>query len=203
VAEDLEAFLAGEPLRHARRPGLMAVLFRPFAYQFQGDLLRPWSRSNVMSAALGFLGHAGVFALIRAQQPVEWAYLVLGCLWILMALNVWVLLVRNARSAHRTEGHILATFLGYVLAYPVLLLSPGKGQAADLLAIYPALALLTGLVVFIHGSLFWGRQYLFGMAYYALAFLMRLWPAYAPLESAIFHSGYLIFMSRHLRRHQH
>jgi hypothetical protein len=201
VAEDLEAFLAGEPLRHARRRGLMAVLFRPFGHHLQGDLLRPWGRSNVMSAALGFLGHGAVFVLLQAEQPVEMAFMVLGCLWILMALNVWALLVRNARSAHRTEGHILATFLGYVLAYPVLFLSPGKGQAADLLAIYPALAVLTGLVVFVHGSLFWGRQYLFGLPYYALAILMRLWPVWAPLEFAIFHSSYLIFMSRHLRRH--
>jgi hypothetical protein len=57
--------------------------------------------------------------------------------------------------------------------------------------------------VYVTGSLFWGRQYLVGLAYYALAFLMRLWPAWAPLEFAIFHSGYLILMSRHMRRHQH
>ena len=202
VAEDLEAFLAGEPLRHARRRSLMAVLFRPFQHHVQGDTTRPWSRSTSMSAALGFLGHGAVFVLIQADQPVAWAFLVLGCLWILGALNVWALLIRKARSAHRTEGHILATFLGYMLAYLVLFVCPGKVQAADLLALYPALALLTGLVVFVHGSLFWGRQYLFGLAYYALAFLMRLWPAWAPLEFAIFHSGYLIFMSRHMRRHQ-
>ncbi len=200
VAEDLKDFLAGEQPRHTPRPGLMAVVLRPFARQVQGDLLLPWSRSNSMSAALCVLGHGAVFVLLQAEKPVEWAFLVLGCLWILMALNVWILLMRNARSGHRTEGHVLATFLGYVLAYPILVLSPGKGQAADLLAIYPALALLTGLVVFVHGSLFWGRQYLFGLAYYALAILMRLWPAYAPLEFAIFHSSYMIFMSRHLRR---
>ena len=77
-----------------------------------------------------------------------------------MALNVWALLIRNARSAHRTEGHILATYFGYVLAYPVVFASPGIGNNSALLAAYPVLAVLTGLVVFMHGSLFWGRQYL-------------------------------------------
>jgi predicted Ser/Thr protein kinase len=202
VAEDLEAFLAGEPLRHARRPGLMAVLFRPFEHHLRVDLLRQWGQSTIMSAALGLLGHGAIFALLQAEQPVELAYLVLGFLWILMALNVWAFLIRNARSAHRAESHVLASYLGYVLAYPVLFVSPDMGQAAQLLAMYPALAVLTGLVVFVHGSLFWGRQYLVGLAYYALAFLMRLWPAWAPLEFAIFHSGYLILMSRHMRRHQ-
>jgi predicted Ser/Thr protein kinase len=202
VAEDFEAFLAGEPLRHARRPGLMAVLFRPFEHHLRVDLLRQWGQSTIMSAALGLLGHGAIFALLQAEQPVELAYLVLGFLWILMALNVWAFLIRNARSAHRAESHVLASYLGYVLAYPVLFVSPGMGQAAELLAMYPALAVLTGLVVFVHGSLFWGRQYLVGLAYYALAVLMRLWPAWAPLEFAIFHSGYLILMSRHMRRHQ-
>jgi serine/threonine protein kinase len=203
VAEDLQAFLAGEPLHHARRRGLTGVLFKPFEHHLRGDLLRSWSQSNSMSAAIGFLGHGAVFALIQTGQPVEFALLVLGCLWILMAMNIWVLLIRNARSAHRTEGHILATYLGYVLAYPILFTSPGMGNATALLAAYPVLAVLTGLVVFVHGSLFWGRQYLVGLAYYGLAFLMRLWPALAPLEFAIFHSSYLIFMSRHMRRHQH
>jgi serine/threonine protein kinase len=202
VAEDVEAFLGGEPLRHARRPGVMAILFRPFEHHLQVDLLRSWSQSNIMSAALGFLGHSSIFALLQAEQPVEWSYLVLGFLWVLMALNVWAFLIHNARSAHRAEGHVLASYLGYVLAYPVLFLSPAMGQAAELLSMYPALALLTGLVVFVHGSLFWGRQYLVGLAYFALALLMRLWPAWAPLEFAVFHSGYLILMSRHMRRHQ-
>jgi serine/threonine-protein kinase len=202
VGEDVEAYLAGEPLRHARRPGVMAIIFRPLEHHLQGDLLRRWSQSNIMSAALGFLGHGAIFALLQAEQPVEWAYLVLGFLWMLIALNVWAFLIHNARSAHRAESHVLASYLGYVLAYPVLFLSPGMGQAAVLLSMYPALALLTGLVVFVHGSLFWGRQYLVGLAYFALALLMRLWPAWAPLEFAVFHSGYLIFMSRHMRRHQ-
>jgi eukaryotic-like serine/threonine-protein kinase len=203
VGEDLEAYLAGEPLRHARRPGWMAVIFRPFEHHLRVDLLRPWSQSMIMSAASGLLGHAAVFAIVQAEQPVELAYLVLGLLWILIALNFWVFLIRNARSGHRAESHVLASYLGYALAYPFLFVFPGMGQTAVLLAMYPALAVLTGLVVFVHGSLFWGREYLVGLAYYALAFLMRLWPEWAPLEFALFHSGFLILMSRHMRRHQH
>lgn len=203
VAEDLELYLAGEPLRHARRPGLMAVLFRPFEHHLQGDLLWPWNRSMIMSAASGLVGHTAVFAIVQAEQPVELAYAVLGILWILMALNFWIFLIRNARSGHRAESQVLATYVGYALAYPFLFIFPGIGQTEDLLAMYPALAVLTGLVVFVHGSLFWGREFLVGLAYYALAFLMRLWPAWAPLEFAIAHSGFLILMSRHMRRHQH
>lgn len=203
VAEDLEDYLAGKPLRHARRPGWLAVLFRPVEHHLQVELLRQWSQSSVISAAVAFLGHAAVFALIQLGQPVVWAWLVLAFLWTLMALNVWAFLLRNVRSAHPAERHVMASYLGYVLAYPVLFISPGAGQAAELLAAYPALAVLTGLVVFVHGSLFWGRQYLVGVAYFALAFVMRVQPEWAPLEFGLFHSGFLFLMSRHLRRYQH
>src|SRR5207245_221634 len=100
VAEDLELYLAGESLRHARRPGLMAALFRPIEYRLRADLLRQWSKSHIMSAAAGLLGHGAIFVIIQADQPVEWAYTVLGFVWLLMVLNFWFFLIRNARSGH-------------------------------------------------------------------------------------------------------
>jgi hypothetical protein len=90
-----------------------------------------------------------------------------------------------------------------MLASPFLFVGSPTAPGAAALAAYPALAMLTGIVVFIHGSLYWGRLYAAGLAYYALACTMRLDPQWAPLEFGVFHGGYLLFMGRHLREHQY
>jgi hypothetical protein len=202
MAEDLEAYIAGDPLPHNPRPSVLSRMLRPVERELQVEPLKQFVRSTLMSAAVGLVGHTAVFAIIGTGQPLALAWLVLACLWTLMAVNVWLFLIRPARNAHPVEGYVVVTYVGYVLAYPVLFVSGGMGQTSQLLAVYPYLAALTGFLVFIHGGLFWGRLYIAGLAYYALAFVMRLSPEWAPLEFGLCHCAYLILMSRHFHRPQ-
>jgi hypothetical protein len=45
--------------------------------------------------------------------------------------------------------------------------------------------------LFVQGSVFWGRYYLFGLAFFALAALMVLTPEWAPLEFGLLVSALL------------
>jgi hypothetical protein len=78
-------------------------------------------------------------------------------------------------------GHMLATAVVLIVGrfLPVLAsLTPHQ----RILAVYPAVVVLTGLVMFIQGSVFWGLYYLFGLACFALALVMPLTPGWEPLE---------------------
>jgi serine/threonine-protein kinase len=197
MAEDLVAYLAGDPLPHNPRPGLLSAVLRPVERELQVEPLKQFSRSNLMSAAASLVSHTAVFAIIQTGQPIALAWLALACLWTQGAVNVWVFLIRPARSAHPVEGYVVVSYVGYLLAYPVLFISGGLGQASELLSVYPYLATLTGFLVFIQGGLFWGRLYLAGLGYFVLAFVMRLSPEWAPLEFGLCHCAFLVLMSRH------
>jgi serine/threonine-protein kinase len=202
LAEDLECYLAGKPPPHARRGGLLSRLLRPIEHHLQVGVMRQWSRACLANAALVLLGHGLVFGLLRTGQPIALVWSALAAQWGLLALGLWAFLIRQGRSAHPVEGHALAAWIGSTLAVPVLFLGPGMGRAQVVLAAYPALALINGLVVFAHGSLYSGRCYLVGLAYFALALVMKFRPEWAPLEYGLFHGGYLAFVGWRLRAWQ-
>src|SRR5262249_60829584 len=82
----------------------------------------------------------------------------------------------RATPAGVAERHLWALSIGQLLGVIALAVAapPGLEPAEQLLRIYPAYTILMGLTFFIQGSLFWGRHYAFGLAYFALAPLMLL-----------------------------
>jgi hypothetical protein len=98
-----------------------------------------------------------------------------------------------------------ATWLGHAAAFAFvcvgnrLTAAPGDGAAA-VLASFPALAALTGLVSFVMGSSFWTRHYLFGAIWLLSSVLMALAPRWAPLEAAILGGGESLMIDLYLRR---
>ncbi len=199
LAEDLEAYIEGKVLPNNPRRTWLSAMFRPVEYVLQVEPLKHFGRSNVMSAVVGLLGHTAVFAILCTGQPIELAWLALALIWTLMAINIWLFLLRQPRSAHPVEGYVVGTYVGYLFAFPILFLVGGMSSSAELLAVYPYVATLTGLVAFIHGSLFWGPLYLVALGYYVLALVMRLSPEWAPLEFGVCHGAYVIMMSRQFR----
>jgi len=89
-------------------------------------------------------------------------------------------------------------WIGYTLGMP-LLFYPYSGPASAALAVYPALAVLTGVLVFFCGSIYWGGCYVFGLGFLAAALLMRLRPEWAPLEMGLLHGFFMIYMARDQR----
>jgi serine/threonine-protein kinase len=195
LAEDLEDYLAGVPLRHARAPGWLDGLLRPVGHLLEVELRRQWGRACLVSAALTLAGCGAVFVLLQTGQPLGWVWLTLGLPWALWALGLWALLIRRGRSEHPIERHVTAIWVGFLLGFPFLFLAYGVSRASDVLAAYPALAVLTGFSTFVQ---YWGRLYLVALAYFVLAVGMRFWPEGAPLEYGLFHGGVLLGYRWHL-----
>jgi serine/threonine-protein kinase len=184
LAEDLEAYLGGKAPPNSRQPTNLAAIWeaivRPIVYRLEVEPSKRFGQSNVMSAIVNGIGHLAVFLILCFGLPVVFTWLAFAVIWALMAFNVWWFLLRRIRSAHPAEGYVVGTYVGYVLGYAVLLLAGVLGGADPLVGFYPYLAVMTGLVVFVHGTLFWGPLYLAGLGYYALALAMYLgpeWPA--------------------------
>jgi serine/threonine-protein kinase len=203
VAEDLDCYLSGAALRHARPPSLLGNIIRPVERHLSIELRVHSSRTCYIGAAFVLLAHVAIFAVIRASQPLGAVWLALAVYLILRAMNLWALLRRDAHGGHPAERYVAVSWLGHMLAYPFLFLGPATAPGTAALAAYPPLAIVTGLVLFIHGSIYWGRLYLVGLAFYALAFVMQLRLEWAPLEFGLFHSGVLIVMGRHLGQYQY
>jgi serine/threonine-protein kinase len=200
LVEDLDAYLDGKSLRHARPPHWWEKLLPPMDYHLAILPMRQWSQESAVTAGLLPLAHGAIFVLARAGLPLAWIWLVL-CLYLAMqGLAVWWFLVRN-HSTHPAEGHSLATRFAYLLGLAVLFLTCTSSTSGVLTA-YPPLAVLTGVLVFIHGSLYWGRCYLAGLAYFVLAVVMRASLEWAPLEYGLFHGGYMAYVSLHIRGQQ-
>ncbi len=74
------------------------------------------------------------------------------------------------------------------------------GSPPDAHSFYPAWAILSGVIFFVLGGMFWGRCYLFGLAFFALAAFLPLEISVAALPFGLLWSGCLIAMALHLRR---
>jgi serine/threonine-protein kinase len=200
LVEDLDAYLAGNPPPHARPPHWWERMLGPMDYHLAILPMRQWSQESAVTAVLLLLTHGAIFVFARAELPLAWTWLALGLYLTLQGLAVWWFLLRS-HSAHPAEGHSLATRFAYLLAIPVLFLTC-TSSTSGVLAAYPPLTVVTAVLVFIHGSLYWGRCYLAGLAYFVLAVVMRASLEWSPLAYGLIHGGYMAYVSLHIRRQQ-
>jgi hypothetical protein len=112
----------------------------------------------------------------------------------------------SLRSAGRQMGII---WLGFLVACHVVVAATCELQWLqgrvhfEVFDVYPYLAIVSGLTLFITGSNYWGVGYLFGLAFFGLAFLAPVWPLVAPLEFGLLWGVALTVFGMHLRRLAH
>jgi serine/threonine-protein kinase len=143
-----------------------------------------------------------VFWVIETRQPgpVVWGLFFLGYLPLFAIYRRHT--TDRATPAGVAERHMWALWIGHVLGVVTLAATapPGLEPAEQLLRIYPAYTILMGLTFFIEGSLFWGRHYAIGLAYFALAPLMMLRLEWAPLEHGLLGAFVSLAIGLTLRR---
>ncbi|MEX2139101.1 MAG: protein kinase [Pirellulales bacterium] len=175
MAEDLEAYLAGEPIS-ARSGGVSQVVARLFRETHHATLLRNWG--------LLWMWHSVVLLAIclvtnyLAWRGVDsrWPYLALwaGGLFV-WAPIFWALRHRSGpvtaierQVAHiwgaSVIGSILLFFVEWVLAEPVLRLAP-------------VLGLMSGMVFLVKAGMLNGVFYVQAAALFLTALAMAQWPA--------------------------
>src|SRR5262249_43092979 len=157
-----------------------------------------WSKSNLACAPLVLGTQLGVFALFQARQPLGLIWLVFTLQWVMAFLFIGRFVIARGHPLHWVVNPAVVHWVGVCVAS--LLLLPltcppgGLMEPADVLGWYPPLALLIGLTFLIQGGMYWGQHYLGGLGYFALAVLLWLLPAWAPLAFGLFLSVHLVYL---------
>jgi serine/threonine protein kinase len=209
LADDLGRYLNGE-LIQARRFTLADRLARTLnrdqeLQPFHALWRRLWPAPLLMSP-VPFLLHLVPFLLLRGTPAYPLTSLGVTLVFFTLTLVVFLWVVRpgtlwwRGRVGHGLWATRLGHFAGMWLVPLVCweLLGPDDGRWA--LASYPLWALLTGLMFFALGGAFWGRLYLAGVAFFAVAVVMPMRLEWAPVELGLALSGLVVSATLHLRR---
>jgi serine/threonine-protein kinase len=200
VAEELDRYLRGEPIR-ARPQSWVQDLWRALGKRRM--VLDPlsWSYFGFLVAAVMFGTHTAIWWIIRAGASRTLFAPCMVIHGVLLALIVRVCFVGRRQPFTPDEKHILA-FNGYFFSAAVVLVAfayPWEGESV--LALYPVFALLSGIYHLIVARLYWGPMYLIGLAYFLLALVMQLKLEWAPLEFAVLVAAHSIGNGLVLRRY--
>jgi serine/threonine-protein kinase len=213
LAADLQRYLDGEAIR-ARSYNLLARMTRALSRpsRHEGDL-RTWAALLLLFSGLFAAGHLLTFALIQTDQPPELLFLSRAGQLLLGGVALWWYWRRGRLPVNATERQVCSIWVGYLLAYGTSgvlsrLLIDGGVLTAGLAApphwreviSYPFAAILSGLAFFVMGGLWWGRYYIIGLAFLALALLMPLYLEGSLLAYGLLWAACLVVIARHLRR---
>jgi serine/threonine-protein kinase len=209
LADDLGRYLGGE-LIHARSFTLADRLARTLDRDqelrtFHVLYRRGWPVALLMAPLL-FVLHLLPFLLLRgtpAYPPASVA-VSLGLFTLLLAPFLW--LIRPGTIFWRGPaihglwsmrlGHFVAMWLIPVVCRELL----GPDDRRWWLASYPLWAVLTGMMFFSMGGALWGRLYLAGLVFFAVAVAMPWRLEWAPVEFGLAATGVVVVALLHLRR---
>ncbi len=193
LAEDLDRFLAGEPVS-ARGSGLVEQLGRLMRHSQYDVRFRGWGARLLWLSPLPLLAQVPVFVLVLTDGPLVAAALVssLGSALVIL-LGLW-LGRRGLGGTGPPERQLWTILFGNVLALALMAIISWPVRSTDALALYPRWAILTGLEFFIMGAIYWGRCYLFGLAFFTLAVLLPFCPEAGPLGIGAVLAGVMAVM---------
>ena len=202
LADDLQRYLAHESIS-VRSVNLLDRLSRTLGHSHLGAEFFTWSIILFYFAAVTLLVEAGLFAVISARLPLFWVLLMQASQFLLMALPFWH--YRSQRLLPRTIGErqLWSIWIGYLLACTLVAVVSyalvGPEKLYEFYG-YPYWAILSGLALFVMGTRYWGRCYLFGAAFFVLAVLMPFFIKWSPLVFGLLWFSCLVSIGRHLRR---
>jgi serine/threonine protein kinase len=188
LGEDLRRHINNRAIL-ARPPSWLDTLARSLGHR-QWVARTTWGQVSLAMGLLGLTFHSLAQWMVSSRQPKAVWWFTVG----VFCLVVGFVLVRFLRPRRHelapAEYHFIASVIGSVLGMSVLWVALGTPTDDRLLTMfYPAVAVLTGVGYFIQGSLYWGRFYLLGMAFFALAIVMPHTPEWAPLETGVLYGA--------------
>jgi serine/threonine-protein kinase len=206
LAEDLRRWRTGESI-HAHSLNLLQMVTSNLR-RSQFDLqFANWGSMMMWSALIMLLGSTAA-SVVLWQRPASTADWLSG-IHLVMLVVLGVIFFYHHRSQgfwpSSTPERQLWVLVGGLVGACALLgfsdsLMATPERPHDLLAMYPRCAIVSGLVLFILGSSYWGMCYLFGIAFWLLAIVMSIWPAWSDVEFGLLWTVALLIIGNHLRK---
>jgi serine/threonine protein kinase len=204
LARDLHCYLEGEPISISGF-NVLDQLARTLERSHYDIEFRSWGTMLLLFAAITLVEHLVVFGLTMHGPPYPRGPLTTARFvqFALMALVFWRTRRHHLLPTSAAERQLWSIWVGYLGAYVMLGLVGREltrtERLLDELALYPMRALLSGIAFFAMGGSYWGRCYVFGLAFFLLAALMPLQLMWAPLEFGLFWSAILLLIGLRLR----
>jgi hypothetical protein len=203
LADDLDRFLAGEPI-HTRRINLVEKIRR--LHNLNPVRTRPRSPGvYAYLAPLPFLLQLLLF-LVAGWKPYYAAAslgVVLLCVTICLAAESGSERVRPSGLSAANMRHFWSAHTGFLLGVLMLplvsYLTTPANTPWDPLIVYPLWAVLAGVSFIYLASLIWGRLYVIGLAMFPVAALMAWRLEWSPVLSGLVHSSVIALSALHLR----
>jgi hypothetical protein len=204
LANDLDRYLSGEEIS-ARSFNVIDRLARTLERSHHDVQFRSWGNMLLIFAAIVFVTHVILFAMIQTEVPLPWHWFMRTAQFAVIGAIFWRFRRRNLLPTNVAERQLWSIWLGYVSAFAVTVVvnaqligrqDPGRNELRH----YCFSAILTGLAFFVMGSSYWGRCYAIGVGFFTLAVLMTLHLSWAPLEFGLAWSLTLMAIGLHVRR---
>lgn len=183
LADDLERYCRGEPVE-ARPPGVWDWLRQLARTRPEPNEHYSWP-VTVWFGAILLAVNVAVYWLVRNGGPAAgvWAASAGGTAG--MAAVLWWYMLRKFRQLPPTERHSLIIAAGSIAAYLALTVAyvplARSVPARETVGMYPALAAVCGLGLFVLGSTNWSLFFPVGLCVVALAPVLARWPEASPL----------------------
>ncbi len=205
LADDLDRWLNGEPV-HARSYRLMTRLAVAFGRSQVEAQFTPWGNMLLGFAGVIALGHLTT-SWVLLSQPDERSVPLVLAIHVTMFVAMLLLFFRNRpegllprTTAERQLWCVLGGFIGSCTLLGLtdrLLASPERPH--EPLHMYPAFAVVSGLIFLVLGSSYWGFCHLLAVGFWTLALLMPLRLHLAPAEFGLLWTLALVTVGLRLR----
>ena len=212
LADDLRRYLDGEEIS-ARSLNVFDRLTRMLDRSQHDYSFATWSGMLFVMAAVIGVEHVLVFFLMATKQPPPIIFAARFLQFAVLGLLFLYHRGRNIWPTTAAERELWSIWIGYFVTYgmgifvtrtigQLGIVAPGDGAEPFLVELlpYPFISLVAGLAFFVMGSNYWGRCYMFGAAFWAVAAVMPYRLSWAPLEFGAVWTVALTWLGIHLRR---
>jgi hypothetical protein len=206
LADDLERFLAGEPIQ-TRSLNLMSRVASMLERSQYDEQFGAYGSLLFWMAGVVLVVEAMLTWVALTEQAIGWApALHTARLLTFVALLGWFRRGKGLVPSSLAERHMWSVWLGYIAACILVGITARLTRGTDVrleLTLYPTLAAITGLAFFALASSYWGMCYAFGTAFFVLALVMTQTEDWAALEFAALWAVVLVTIGVRLRRLHH
>jgi serine/threonine protein kinase len=212
LAADLGRYLEGENIS-ARSLNVFDRLTRMLDRSQHDYAFATWSSMLLVMAVVVGVEHLLIYVLLATNQdrPIIFAarflqFATLGLLFVYhRGRNIWPTTAAERELWSIWIGYFvtygIGIFVTRTLVHQLGLVVPGEHAERYLVELlpYPFVSLVAGLAFFVMGSNYWGRCYMFGIAFWMAAVIMPFRLSLAPLEFGAVWTVSLAWLGYHLR----